>query len=74
MENNKPMFIDDYPLVILFRQFPELNIRQVAQSMGISAGLLQHYANGRKYPSPERKKEIEEFLHQLGKKLQEVKL
>lgn len=74
MESNKPMFIDDYPLVILFRQFPELNIRQVAQSMGISAGLLQHYANGRKYPSPERKKDIEEFLHQLGKKLQEVKL
>lgn len=74
MESNKPMFIDDYPLVILFRQFPELNIRQVAQSMGISAGLLQHYANGRKNPSPERKKEIEEFLHQLGKKLQEVKL
>ena len=42
MENNKPMFIDDYPVVALFRQFPELK--------------------------------IEEFLHQLGKKLQEVKL
>ena len=74
MENNKPMFIDDYPVVALFRQFPEVNIRQVAQSMGISEKLLQHYANGRKYPSPERMQEIEEFLHQLGKKLQEVKL
>ncbi|MBO5903239.1 MAG: helix-turn-helix transcriptional regulator [Tidjanibacter sp.] len=74
MENNKPMFIDDYPVVALFRQFPELNIRQVAQSMGISEKLLQHYVNGRKYPSPERMQEIEAFLHQLGKKLQEVKL
>lgn len=74
MENNKPMFIDDYPVVALFRQFPELNIRQVAQSMGISEKLLQHYVNGRKYPSPERMHEIEEFLHQLGKKLQGVKL
>ena len=42
MENNKPMFIDDYPVVALFRQFHELNIRQVAQSMGISEKLLQH--------------------------------
>ena len=74
MESTKPMFIDDYPIVALFRQFPELNIRQVAKSMGINESLMNHYANGHKHPSPERKQEIEEFIHQLGKRLQEVKL
>ena len=44
MESNKPMFIDDYPIVALFRQFPELNIRQVAKSMGINESLMNHYA------------------------------
>ena len=74
MENNKPMFVDDYPIVALFRQFPELNVRQVANSMGVNPTLLQNYTNGRKYPSPERMQEIEEYLHKLGQRLQEIKL
>lgn len=74
METDKPMFIDDYPVVALFRQFPELNIRQVARSMGINDSLMQQYANGRKYPTLERRQEIESYLHTLGQKLLDVKL
>ena len=52
-----------------FARFPELNVRQTAQAMGINETLMQQYVNGKKRPSFERVMEIENFIHQLGKEL-----
>lgn len=62
------------PIALLFSHFPELNVSQVAQSIGINKSLMSHYIYGIKSPSPERKKQIEKALHNLGKQLQEVEL
>lgn len=58
----------------LFNRFPELNVRQVARAMGINETLMQQYVNGAKRPSPERRAEIEQYLHNLASRLMEVTL
>ncbi len=60
------------PIGELFARFPELNIRQIAHSMGMNATLMQQYVNGAKRPSFERAMEIENFLHKLGEELSNV--
>ncbi|MBO7263576.1 MAG: helix-turn-helix transcriptional regulator [Alistipes sp.] len=58
----------------LFNAFPELNVRQVARAMGVNETLMQQYVNGSKRPSPERRVEIERYLHNLAERLSSVKL
>lgn len=58
----------------LFARFPELNVRQVARSMGINETLMQQYVNGKKHPSFERAMEIENYLHHLGEELTKVRI
>lgn len=58
----------------LFNAFPELNVRQVARAMGVNETLMQQYVNGLKRPSPERRVEIERYLHNLAERLSSVKL
>lgn len=53
----------------LAESFPELNIKQIAEAMGINYKLMHHYANGTKNPGPERRKQIEEYIHTLAKEL-----
>lgn len=60
------------PIGELFARFPELNVRQVARSMGINETLMQQYVNGAKRPSFERAMEIEDFLHKLGEELSQI--
>ena len=55
-----------------FARFPELNVRQIAQAMGVNETLMQQYVNGKKCPSFERVLEIESFIHQLGKELSQT--
>lgn len=62
----------DNEIAKIFNRFPCLNISQVAQYMGIHKSLLSQYIYGFKTPSSERKKQIEETLHQLGRELLEV--
>lgn len=57
-----------------FSEYPELNVRQVARSAGINPTLLQQYIDGYKKPSDERVKEIESFIHRLGRELANVSL
>jgi DNA-binding transcriptional regulator YdaS (Cro superfamily) len=47
---------------------------QVARAMGINETLMQQYVNGAKRPSPERRVEIERYLHNLASRLADVKL
>lgn len=53
----------------IFRQFPQLNVSEVARSMGINKSLLSKYIYGIKKPSPQRMSQIKEALHVLGEQL-----
>ena len=53
----------------IFRQFPQLNVSEVARSMGINKSLLSKYIYGIKKPSPQRMSQIREALHVLGEQL-----
>ena len=53
----------------IFRQFPQLNVSEVARSMGINKSLLSKYIYGIKKPSPKRMLQIKETLHYLGEQL-----
>ena len=53
----------------LAEQFPELNIKQIAIALGINDKLMHQYTNGSKNPGPERRKDVEDYIHKLGKEL-----
>ncbi|MBO5189023.1 MAG: helix-turn-helix transcriptional regulator [Alistipes sp.] len=65
---------EENPIGAIFSKFPELNGRQVARSMNINETLFQNYINGRKRPSFERIRDIENFLHTLGEDLMKIRL
>ncbi len=69
-----PPLAEENPIGAIFTRFPELNVRQIARSMGVNESLMQHYVNGVKRPSPERAMEIEQFLHRLGNELLQIKV
>jgi hypothetical protein len=69
-----PPLAEENPIGMIFTRFPELNVRQVARSMGINDALMQHYVNGVKRPSFERAREIERFLHKLGEELLKIEI
>jgi hypothetical protein len=69
-----PPLAEENPIRMIFTRFPELNVRQVARSMGIIEALMQHYVNGVKRPSFDRAMEIERFLHQLGEELTKIEI
>jgi hypothetical protein len=56
----------------IFKRFPQLNISEVANSIGIHKSLLAKYIYGIKKPSEKRKQEIKDALHCLGKELMAV--
>lgn len=53
----------------IFQQFPQLNVSEVARSMGINKSLLSKYIYGIKKPSAERMEQIKTALHVLGEQL-----
>lgn len=50
-------------IAAIFKQFPQLNVSEVARQMGIHKSLLSRYIYGIKKPSEERKRQIKEALH-----------
>lgn len=60
---------DTNEVAAIFRQFPQLNVSEVARSMGINKSLLSKYIYGIKKPSPQRMQQIKEALHILGEQL-----
>ncbi len=58
----------------LFNAFPELNVRQVARTMGINETLMQQYVNGVKRPTYERRIQIERHIRELGYRLTRITL
>ena len=74
MIDKLPTLADENPVGAIFERFPELNVRQIARSMGINESLMQHYVKGVKRPSFDRAIEIENFLHHLGEELLKIKI
>ncbi len=56
-------------IAMIFKRFPQLNISEVARSMGIHKSLLSKYIYGIKHPSEQRKNQIKETLRALGQEL-----
>ncbi|WP_106832226.1 DUF2442 domain-containing protein [Parabacteroides pacaensis] len=56
-------------IAAIFKRFPQLNVSEVARSMGINKSLLSKYIYGIKKPSKERKMQIKKTLHALGEEL-----
>ena len=53
----------------LFALFPQLNVSEVARSLGIHKSLLSQYIYGVKTPSDKRLQDIKSVLHTLGMQL-----
>lgn len=59
----------DNEIAEIFRRFPQLNVSEVAKSIGIHKSLLSKYIYGVKKPSLQRKMQIKEALRTLGQQL-----
>ena len=69
-EEQEPNYENE--IALIFKKFPQLNISEVANSIGIHKSLLAKNINGIKKPSEQRKQEIKNALHDLGKELKAV--
>jgi DNA-binding transcriptional regulator YdaS (Cro superfamily) len=63
-----------YDLTAIFSEKKYLNLSEVAQHLGINRSLMAQYAAGKKFPSTERAKDIENAIHELGRDLLGVKI
>ena len=68
----EPDKCEDNEVAMAFRLFPQLNVKQVAQYIGINYTLLSNYVNGSKKPSAARVALIKQGLHNLGNALMNV--
>lgn len=62
----------DNEIARIFNRFPQLNVSEVARSMGIHKSLLSKYIYGMKRPSEQRKEQIKNSLRLLGQELMAV--
>ena len=59
----------DNPIAQVFRRFPQLNVSEVARSIGINKSLLSRYIYGIKKPSENRKEQILGNIRRLGREM-----
>ena len=52
-----------------FLTHKEINVAELARSMGLNPTLLRNYINGFKKPSKEREEEIMSRIHKLGEEM-----
>lgn len=57
----------------VFRRFPQLNVSEIARTIGIHKSLLSKYIYGTKKPSDKRTKEILDALRQIGRDLAQIR-
>lgn len=62
----------DNEIARIFAMFPQLNVSEIARSIGINKSLLSKYIYGIKKPSETRKQEIISALHNLGQALMAI--
>lgn len=63
-----------YDLQAFFEEFDFLKITSVAKRAGINESLMRQYATGVKYPSAEQAKKIEDAIHNLARKMEQVSI
>ena len=59
----------DNEVARIFKQFPQLNVSEMAKYIGINKSLLAKYIYGIKKPSAERMQKIKQALHMMGQEL-----
>lgn len=59
----------DNEIAKIFKKFPQLNVSEMARSLGINKSLMYKYIYGTKRPSEQRVLAIKEALHLLGSEL-----
>ncbi len=69
-ETSEPNYDND--IARIFAKFPQLNVSEIARSIGINKSLLSKYIYGIKKPSEARKQQIITALHLLGKDLMAI--
>lgn len=62
----------DNVIANVFRQFPQLNVSEVARTIGIHKSLLSRYIYGIKKPSEKRTGEILEAIRELGRRMASI--
>ncbi|MDR0294880.1 MAG: DUF2442 domain-containing protein [Prevotellaceae bacterium] len=65
---------NETPLYKIFKENSDINISSLARRMHIPQSVMASYICGVKKPSEVRKKQIEQTLHEIGKKLLTVRL
>ncbi len=66
-DNTEPNYVND--IARIFAMLPQLNVSEIARTIGINKSLLSKYIYGIKKPSEARKQQIIEALHELGEAL-----
>ena len=59
----------DNPIADVFKRFPQLNVSEVARTIGINKSLLSRYIYGIKKPSAQRTEQILDAIRQLGREM-----
>lgn len=60
------------PIAEVFRKFPQLNVSEVARTIGINKSLLSRYIYGIKKPSVQRTEQILGTIRQLGREMSAI--
>lgn len=62
----------DNPIAEVFRRFPQLNVSEVARTIGINKSLLSRYIYGIKKPSAQRTEQILETIRRIGREMSQI--
>ena len=57
------------PIADIFHRFPQLNVSEVARTIGINKSLLSRYIYGIKKPSQQRTEQILSTIRQIGREM-----
>lgn len=62
----------DNPVAEVFHKFPQLNVSEVARTMGINKSLLSRYIYGIKKPSQQRVDQIMNTIREIGRQMASI--
>lgn len=62
----------DNVIAAVFNRFPQLNVSEMARTIGINKSLLSRYIYGIKKPSEQRTEQILSAIRNLGKEMSEI--
>jgi predicted nucleic acid-binding protein len=72
MKNDKDK--DKPVLYHIFKNNPELNVSAIARRLAIPQSVMASYLCGIKKPSPERLREIETSIREIGENLRRIQI